>query len=173
VFVDYIFILKLYIKYDRKVIKRRRKQMTALLNLFEVKIRKPGDRITRTGKRVEGGKIISRHYFRRSKKQAEDQAKALKLGVVVGVHRVRKNDIIGDLANNKELKKLITARVNYNKREVAKDLRAENDIIVQDVSLSSIIYGGGQSPEAKEKRARRFEFNRKKAQRFNKELVEE
>lgn len=139
--------------------------MSAVLELFEVKIRKPGDRITTNGKKVEGGKIISRHFFRRSAEKAVVAAKALNVGNVVGIKRVRRNDIIGDLTRNKELRKLITPKVNYNiklVKEVKKDLAAQNDVIVQDLSLSSIIYGNqGSSPVEKERRSKRLEYNRR------------
>ena len=64
--------------------------MSTVLELFEVKIRKPGDRITRTGKRVEGGKIVSRHFFRKSPEHAKECGEALRIGHVVAVHRVHK-----------------------------------------------------------------------------------
>jgi len=139
--------------------------MSTILELFEVKIRKRGDRITSTGKKVEGGKIVSRHFWRKDPKQAEDCAKALRIGSVVNVKRVRREDIIGDLTQNKSIRGLITKRVDYSIKEVKKDLRAENDVMVQDLSLSSIVYGdkgtSGNTPEQKEKRARRLEYNRK------------
>lgn len=135
--------------------------MGTILELFEVKIRKPGDRITSTGKKVEGGKIISRHFFRRDPEQAKECGEALRLGHVVSVKRVHKEDIIGDLVNNKSIKMLITKRIDYSAREVRKDLQAKNDVIVQDTSLSSIVFGGGNSPEDKERRSKRIEYNRK------------
>lgn len=139
--------------------------MSSILELFEVKIRKPGDRITSTGKKVEGGKIVSRHFFRRNSKQAEDCGRALGIGIVIGVKRVRKEEIIGDLTQNKELRAFIKKPMSA--RELEQDRRAQNDVIVQDVSLSSIVYGN--SPVQKERRSKRLEYNRK----HSKELVEE
>ena len=139
--------------------------MSATLELFEVKIRKPGDRITAAGKKVEGGKVISRHFFRRSAEKAVVAAQSLRIGNVIGVKRVRRNDIIGDLVKNKEIMRLVGPRVNYNVkqvREVKKDLAAAKDVIVQDLSLSSIVYGNqGSSPEEKVRRSKRLEYNRK------------
>ena len=138
--------------------------MGTVLELYEVKIRKPGDRITSAGKKVEGGKIVSRHWFRKDAQQAKDEGEGLGIGHVVAVHRVHKEDIIGDLVNNKGIRALITKRVDYNKqqvREVKKDLQAENDIMVQDISLSSVVFSGGNSPESKERRSRRLAFTMK------------
>ena len=79
--------------------------------------------------------------------------------------RVRRNDIIGDLVKNKEIMRLVSPRVNYNVkqvREVKKDLAAAKDVIVQDLSLSSIVYGNqGSCPEEKVRRRKRLEYNRK------------
>jgi hypothetical protein len=113
--------------------------MAKLLELFEVKIRLPGDRITANGKKVEGGKVVSRHYFRRSAKQAEDCAKSLGIGSVIGSRKVHKDDIIGDLTKNKELRLLVERPLSI--RELQNEQKLKNDVIVQDVSLSDIVFG--------------------------------
>jgi hypothetical protein len=135
--------------------------MGKALELFEVKIRKPGDRIMANGKKVEGGKIVSRHFFRRSAEKAVVAAKALQIGNVVGVKRVRRGDIIGDLTRNKSIRELITRPKTL--RELEQEKRIAKDVIVQNATLDSIVYGniseGGVA--SKEQRAKRLEYNRK------------
>lgn len=128
--------------------------MAKLLELFEVKIRLPGDRITASGKKVEGGKVVSRHYFRRSARQAEDCAKSLGIGSVIGSKKVHKDDIIGDLTKNKELRMLVERPMSV--KELQSEQKLKNDVIVQDVSLSDIVFGRVD----KDKRAVKIEQRR-------------
>ena len=99
---------------------------------FEVKLRKPGDRINGRGDKVEGGKIFSRHFGANNPDHAKRVAQRLARkfnSIVVSVTKVHPEDIIGD-HNTWNLKDII----GVPKQERRKD------VILDNVTLDEIVY---------------------------------
>lgn len=66
---------------------------------YEVKLRRPGDRVDRNGDKKEGGKTFSRHFEANNTKHAERVATNIakkQKSVIVGVFKVHPEDVIGD-----------------------------------------------------------------------------
>jgi hypothetical protein len=66
-----------------------------LVTFYEVKIRLPGDRILKNGKRVEGGAIISKLIEARKPDNARSRCKGI--GQILSIRKIRKDDVIGNL----------------------------------------------------------------------------
>lgn len=66
---------------------------------YEVKLRRPGDRINGNGQKVEGGKTFSRHFEANNTKHAETVASKIakkQKAVIIGMFKVHHDDVIGD-----------------------------------------------------------------------------
>jgi len=101
---------------------------------YEVKLRRPGDRVDRNGDKVEGGKIFSRHFEANN----PDHAKRIALRLankfnsrVVSVGKVNPEDIIGDY-RTWGLKDIIGIPMP--------ERRERRDVILDNVTLDEIVY---------------------------------
>lgn len=69
--------------------------------VYEAKIRRPGDRVDFNGNKVEGGKIFSRHFEANNTAHAERVATRIAKkngGRIVSLAKVDPQDIIGDFS---------------------------------------------------------------------------
>ena len=65
------------------------------VSLFEIKLRRKGDRVNSNGKKVEGGKIFSRHFEANNIEHAERRAKKIKNTTIISIRKVHAGDIMG------------------------------------------------------------------------------
>ena len=68
---------------------------TELINWYEIKIRKPGDRILTNGKRAEGGEILSKMVEANNPRHAGLMARGK--GQILSIRKIHKDDVMGDL----------------------------------------------------------------------------
>lgn len=96
---------------------------------YEVKMRKPGDRIDKNGNKKEGGETLSRHFQANNTKHAERVAskiaKKLKT-VIISVSKVHPEDVIGDFKR-------------WNLEPILGIPRKE-DIILDNIGLEDILF---------------------------------
>lgn len=103
--------------------------------LYEVKLRVPGDRLRFNGNKVEGGKIFSRHFESNNYDSAKRKARAIakKFGsVIVSIGKVSSSDIIGD-HKTWGLDKLLGIPMPAIERR--------KDVILDNIALDEIVFG--------------------------------
>lgn len=99
--------------------------------IFEIKFRKPGDRLNSNGNKIEGGQIFSRHFpanhYEHAKVRANGYAK--KNGVkVISISKVHPEDVIG---NHKDwgLERLLGIPMPERKRDAIVENKTLDDIL--------------------------------------------
>ena len=100
--------------------------------IFEAKLRKPGDRTDGNGNRQEGGKIFSRHFEANNTDHA--QRVALRLAKkfssrIVSITKVHPEDIIGN-PKTWNLENIIGKPVQERRK----------DVILDNITLDEIVY---------------------------------
>lgn len=66
-----------------------------LVTWYEVKIRLPGDRRTKGGRKVEGGPTISKMIEARKPDNARSRCKGI--GQILSIRKIKRDDVIGNL----------------------------------------------------------------------------
>lgn len=98
--------------------------------IYEAKLRKPGDRVDGNGNKQEGGKIFSRHFEANNTDHAQRVASRLakKNGArIVSIAKVSAEKIIGDFST-------------WGLRDIIGKPEKRRDVILDNVSLSDIVF---------------------------------
>jgi hypothetical protein len=107
---------------------------TELLTWYEVKIRKPGDRLLNNGQRVEGGEIFSRLIEANKPDHARSRCRGF--GQILSIRKIHKDDVIGTL-DSMNLSDIIGRPIKERRF----------DAIVDNTSLDELIFGSRKRKE--------------------------
>ncbi len=110
---------------------------------YLVKIRIPGNRIKEDGTIVQGGRILGRNIFANNPEHAKSRCE--NQGLVVSVRKTQPEYLLGDL-KKMHLEDVIGV-INVEKKKV--------DVILDNVSLSEIVFGRKKHQEEEQRHINR------------------
>lgn len=105
-----------------------------LVTWYEVKIRRPGDRLLCNGQKVEGGEILSKMIEANKPEHAKARCKGL--GQILSIRRIKPDDVIGNL-DSMNLSGIIGRPLKERRF----------DAIIDNTSLDEIIFGSRKRKE--------------------------